>query len=144
MRLSIASLRFTIAAGISFACFLIYSYIIGDILNIDEKLIYIMATFLVMITNFLTLRLFVFPNQNVNWTQQFFAFLTSNLSFRLIEYLCYLAMISLGFNYLVSTFIVLSGAFIIKFFFYKNVIFKHQTVKNREEKDYHEDLRKGA
>ncbi|MDX1682660.1 MAG: hypothetical protein R3336_06040, partial [Phycisphaeraceae bacterium] len=96
-------------------------------LGASEEVAFAVALALVFVINFLVLRYFVYPGQTAPLGRQMAETLAASIGFRIGEYLAFL-LFHTGFDlpYLPVAAGVLVASFLMKFGFYRQVIFRRE------------------
>lgn len=117
-------LRFCILTGISFSINFGLTALLHDVLGVSAEASFAAALATVYIVNFILKRYYVYRARSGDIKRQMVLYALSAVGFRSAEYLAFLLVhTGLGLHYLLSIFLVLFVSFMVKFFYYKNVVF---------------------
>jgi putative flippase GtrA len=120
----ITFLKYLLMSGVSLGINLGLTALLHELGGIREEFAFAISIGVVLVTNFLGLRYFVFPGQRGRIVGQFVLFVLSCSGFRASEYAAFLALHTwMGMAYPVSIFLILLASFLMKFFYYGAVIF---------------------
>ena len=124
-------LRYIVLGGLSFFLNIGLTVLFHEVFNFSEKISFSIALLIVFIVNFITVRTIVF-NDNGAARRQFLLFFITSVISRVGEYALFLVIFSVfEINYIISISITLTSSILLKFFIYKNFIFKnHHKSKN--------------
>lgn len=118
--------KFCIASGLNIGLIFLGTWFGHEILKLDATIAYSITIILVFFVNFFSLRYFVYPeaNQETDAKRQAILTAVSSLGFRIIEMICfYIIHDMMGVMYLLTILFIQPIAFIIKFVFYRWVVF---------------------
>jgi putative flippase GtrA len=126
IRATAASLaRFAGLGGISFATNVGLTAFLHELVHLPEEVAFAISLVTVFTMNFLACRYVVFSGRAGDPKRQLVLYALSSLGFRLGEYLAFLALHTwLGTPYLLAIFVVLGVSFVIKFLYYRFVVFE--------------------
>lgn len=120
-----SAVRFGVAACVCFVVNLGLTIGLHELIGLPEEVAFAIAIASVLVISFMMLRFWVYPEQTLGIGRQFLAHLTTNLGFRVTEYVTFLLLHSvLGLYYVYATIIVMGIAFPTKFLFYRLVVFR--------------------
>ena len=119
--------RFAALAGLSFVTNLGLTALLHEVCCLPEEAAFGIALLTVFAMNFLACRYVVFEGREDRPAPQLALFTLSSAGFRGAEYLAFLLVHSwLGTPYLVAVTLVLGASFVVKFFFYRLVVFERR------------------
>jgi putative flippase GtrA len=117
-------LRFGGTGGVSFAINVGLTAFLCEIVGVSKENAFAISLAVVFTINFIACRYFVFEGRTGNPQKQLLVYLLSSLFFRGAEYLGFLLVHSvLDLPYIPAIFTVLLISFLLKFSFYKMVVF---------------------
>jgi putative flippase GtrA len=112
-------LRFGMATGLSAIISLGLPVLLHELLHVEQKIAVAISQVTVLLMNFVTLRLFVFPGKG-SVRGDLMRYFGSAAMFRGIEYLSFLALFELaGLFYLTALVVTLITSTLIKFIWYR-------------------------
>jgi putative flippase GtrA len=124
-----ASARFVVLSGISFSINLGLTSGLHELAKVKEEIAFAVALAVVLVTNFIGMRYFVYTGRQGNVIKQFVSFLLSSSGFRGLEYVLFLVLHTwLGLAYRLAIIATLATTFVTKFFFYGAVVFSRRSL----------------
>ncbi len=117
--------RFGLLGGLSFAINVGLTVLVTEVLGAPAELAFALALATVLFVNFMTCRHLVFKGAAERDTaSQFSLFVASSLAFRGLEYAAFLIVHTvLGVQYLVAVVGILVVSMLMKFVFFRSVVF---------------------
>ncbi len=117
--------RWLLISGVSFFLLLGLTIFLTEIVKLPEEASYGIGIVVVMVTNFLFCRYYIFEAQDQPFLKQLGGFLAGTIVFRPLEYLAFLGLhTGLGVDYRLTVGIVSVAALVAKFFAYKRLVFR--------------------
>ena len=125
IRHAAAFARFGVLGGISFALNLAVTTGLHELAGVRAETAYAVALALVLLTNFVACRLWVFGDSHGRALDQGVLFLISSLAFRGAEYAAFLVLHTLaGLHYLAAIVLITAFSVATKFLHYRFVVFR--------------------
>ena len=116
--------RWVFFSGFSYVLNIGLTATFHELLGLPEEISYAFTIMILLIINFFTIRNYVFESLKENPKTQAVRFVFAVFAFRVVEYLTFLFLLrALGIYYLVSITITLIFFFILKYFFFKKIVF---------------------
>lgn len=117
----LSAFSFGLTVGITALC--------HEVIGWSEETGYALALVTAFLANFVAMRHVVFGDRAERLGRQFAAFLTASICFRTLEYWAFLLLHTLlGVHYLLTIIAVQGTSSVIKFAFYRSVVFRKKTV----------------
>jgi len=117
-------LRYGAVGGIGFGINLATTISLHEVVGAPEELAFAVAQVVVFFFSFLTARHFIFDGSAGDLKRQLVKFSLSSAGFRGAEYVGFLVFHTLlEIPYMVAVVAVLGLSFVVKFFFYRKVVF---------------------
>lgn len=116
--------RYAVASAFSFVFILAATAVLHELLGVSETLAPAIALVAALVVNFVLLRTWVFPGQEVHWGRQLAETAVTSAAFRAIEYAIFLGLhLGLGLNYLLATGMSVCISALAKFGVYREIVF---------------------
>ena len=117
--------KYLAASAFSFVFIIGATAALHEVLGVSEAVSPAIAMTAALVVNFVILRIWVFPGQDVHWGRQFAETVVTSAAFRLLEYGIFLALhLAFGVNYIVATGASVCISALGKFGVYREVVFK--------------------
>jgi putative flippase GtrA len=120
-----SAFRYLLISGLSFVLNLGLTVALHEVAGLSEELSYAIALVVVLATNFLFLRYYIYPARHGPFFKQLGLFLASSAVFRGLEYVAFLfGHTLLGLPYVPVLVVVQALSVIAKFLYYGLAVFK--------------------
>ncbi|MEM1010729.1 MAG: GtrA family protein [Planctomycetota bacterium] len=117
--------RWLLISGVSFFLLLGLTILLTEVFGLPEEASYAIGIVVVMASNFLFCRYYIFEAGSESFFKQLGGFLAGTIVFRPLEYLTFLGLhTGLGLDYRLTVAVVSVGALVAKFFTYKRFVFR--------------------
>ncbi len=119
--------RWTAFSGFSFLMIVSLTSLLHEVFHVGERLAFLSPLVILYFTNFFVCRYFVYQSTDQSIPRQFLAYSLSSVGFRIVEYLTYWVLLDgLGVWYIAAMLIVMPTSFVVKFLFFKVIVFRHR------------------
>ena len=110
--------------GTSFGANIGLTVFFHEYLGLTETTSFGVTLFIVFLSNFFLMRYYVYGASNTSPRRQFSLYLASSLGFRGLEYVSFLVVHTLlNIQYIIGIVGVLGGSFLVKFIWYRKIVF---------------------